>query len=71
MGTLKWTDIRSNCSVLYDILVHESGHSFGFGHVLTRDSIMYESYDDREQKCKPAAYDVAAMMANYQSPRGG
>lgn len=55
------------CTKLQETLVHESGHSFGFGHAVTGDSIMYHLYDPTRRVCEPTAYDVAAMTANYQS----
>ena len=57
------------CTKLHATLIHESGHSFGFGHAVTEDSsIMFGSYNSATWNlCEPTAYDIAAMMANYQS----
>ena len=52
---------------MHEILVHESGHALGFAHALSGNSIMRPLYDHASQLCVPQAYDVVAMMANYQS----
>ena len=68
-SSLDWMEPNAgNCFRLHATLIHESGHSLGFGHSTTRDSIMFGSYNSSTWNvCEPTAYDVAAMMANYQS----
>ena len=58
---------RGGCSRLQEILVHESGHSFGFSHTWSGNSIMRPEYLHTSQLCVPQAYDAVAAMANYQS----
>ena len=52
---------------MHEILVHESGHAFGFSHTGSGNSFMRPTYDHASQLCVPQAYDEVAVMANYQS----
>ena len=38
---------------MHEILVHESGHSLGFAHALSGNSIMRPLYDHASQLCVP------------------
>ena len=64
-------DKPSGCTFLHQMVVHEVGHAFGIGAAPNRHpantthSIM--SYDDPSGYCEPQAYDIVAVMANYQS----
>ena len=70
-------DTNTGCTFLHQIVVHEAGHAFGIGnghwlrlsfnqHPINRThSVM--SYNDPSSYCGPQAYDVVAVMANYQS----
>ncbi len=61
--------VSSGCSNFYQTAVHEVGHAYGFGHATidsSRDVSIMEPGRDRLH-CNPKLYDVAAMMALYQS----
>ena len=68
-------DTSINCTYLHRMVAHEVGHAFGIGNAIgidlnrhpknTTHSIM--SYDDQNDYCRPQAYDIAAIMALYQS----
>ena len=64
-----WDDIGSGrCSMLHELMVHESGHAFGLSHATSQENfIMRLKYEHDRQICRPTKYDVVAMMANYQS----
>ena len=59
-----------SCSNVESQVVHEVGHVFGLEHAIPSlrviDSMMY-SVDHRRGTCDPTEYDIAAMMAIYQS----
>ncbi len=65
----------AGCTNLHELVIHEAGHAFGIGNrtgfnfnrhpINTTYSIM--SYDDPSRYCEPQAYDIVALMANYQS----
>ena len=68
--SLTWTATGSGgCTRLHEVLVHESGHSFGLFHAFPKvaESVMREEYMHSKQICNPTPYDVAAMMTTYQS----
>ena len=62
-----------SCTYLEHTLVHEAGHALGIGwppndHPRNPDlSIMSAGYTHTTGYCEPQAYDIVAMMANYQS----
>ena len=61
--------VSVGCSNFYQTAVHEVGHAYGFFHATvdsSRDVSIMEPGRDRIH-CDPKAYDVAAMMALYQS----
>ena len=61
--------VTSRCSNFYQTAVHEVGHAYGFFHATvdpSRDVSIMEPGRDRLH-CEPKPYDVAAMMALYQS----
>ena len=66
-----WNLMENGCSYLHKIMMHEAGHIFGISgreHPSTPQAVMYGSVSGwRVQFCNPQAYDVVAMMANYQS----
>ena len=68
-GVAHWNAaLVGGCKKLQETLIHEVGHAFGIGRqhpVNTAHSIM--SYQDPTNYCSPQAYDIVAMMANYQS----
>ena len=63
-----WTSVGSKgCTRLHEVLVHESGHAFGFSHTFAGNAVMRQEYYHTAQLCKPQTYDIVAAMANYQS----
>ncbi|MCY4474070.1 MAG: fibronectin type III domain-containing protein [Chloroflexi bacterium] len=67
-GTPTATNVT--CSYLHQFTMHEAGHAFGLGqsvneHAKASASVMKSGVDKRF--CEPQPYDVAAMMALYQS----
>ena len=70
---LKYTDPWSSietpkpgvtCSYLHSVVAHEAGHAFGLYHTAKAiTTLMHEDF----RACYPDQYEVAAMMANYQS----
>ena len=56
---------NASCSHLYQTAVHEAGHALGLGHATQDVSIMFSGR--RRVYCEPRPYDVAAIMALYQS----
>ena len=67
-ASINWSSSvgSGSCLLLHTVLVHESGHSFGLAHAPEHLSHSIMSLDPTNL-CKPTAYDVVAMMANYQS----
>ena len=61
------------CTYLEHTLTHEAGHALGIGWPLNDHprnpalSIMSSGYTHTTRYCEPQAYDVVAIMANYQS----
>ena len=63
-----WSAIGSGgCTRLQEVMAHETGHAMGFQHARLPASIMRPRYNHSQQLCNPTAYDIVAMMANYQS----
>ena len=66
-----WDLMENGCSYLHKVMMHEAGHHYGIGghpHPGTPQAVMFGSVSGwGERFCNPQVYDVAAMMANYQS----
>ena len=75
-----WNELAHNgeCNMLEHAIAHEAGHALGLGGYspsrehpnLTHSSLMSTNYvgaTDPTPYCEPQAYDVAALMGNYQS----
>lgn len=65
---------RDACTLAEHTIVHEMGHAFGIGGHLIHEhpfnselSIMSSGYEHYIYYCEPQAYDIVAIMANYQS----
>ena len=69
--------LAGGCTRLAELLVHEVGHGFGIGGVdlfawdwnkhPLNDELSIMSYAADGRYCTPQAYDIAAIMALYQS----
>ena len=61
----------TGCTVLHETVVHEAGHAFGIGWPLNRhpSNQMHSAMSEEGDMhfCEPQAYDIVAVMANYQS----
>ena len=69
-ASVVWNEnLLAGCSKLQHVLRHEIGHPLGLDdYPRFKNSIMwYYEYDDPELECGPTEWDVAAIMANYQS----
>ena len=66
--------MTGSCSYLKEIVAHEAGHAFGLAHPALGED---PEADVREEYlmyrllqpgiCELQAYDIVAVMANYQS----
>ena len=69
-----WDTMTGSCSYLKEIVAHEAGHAFGLAHPALGED---PEADVREEYlmyrllqpgiCELQAYDIVAVMANYQS----
>ena len=59
----------AQCSNLYTNALHEAGHAFGLHHLGSATALERTVMRNTTggQDCHPGAFDVAAMMALYQS----
>ena len=58
----------ASCTYLREVSAHEAGHAYGAGHGTIPHSIMADvEIVTRDPLCGPTRYDVAVMMATYQS----
>ena len=61
------------CTYVEHTIVHEAGHALGIGWPLNDHprnptlSIMSDGYTHFTHYCEPQAYDIVAIMVNYQS----
>ena len=70
-----WNDLAHNnaCKYVEHTIVHEAGHALGTGWPANDHprnstlSVMSAGYTHHTRYCEPQAYDVLAVMANYQS----
>ena len=75
----RWNDLayEGQCKLSQHTITHEVGHAFGIGittvdycevHPETQElSIMSAGWGHYDDYCRPQAYDIVALMANYQS----
>ena len=61
--TLPGTTPAVTCGHLQSVVAHEVGHAFGLYHTAAAKTLMHANF----RACYPDQYEVAAMMANYQS----
>ena len=65
-----WSDPtppNPNCNWLEKVMMHEAGHAFGLADGAADDSLTSAEGLHHRSLCGPSKYDVAAIMANYQS----
>ena len=69
-------NLSAGCTRLENMIAHETGHAFGIGndalseflnHHPENDTLSIMSYDSQFSHCAPQVYDIAAIMALYQS----
>ena len=67
----KGNNSSGNCSRVHEYVVHEAGHGFGIGSLFNPHPVntsgSVTSYDNTGLYCEPQVYDIAALMALYQS----
>ena len=74
-GAVYWNSLAHNnaCKRVEYMVVHEAGHALGIGWPANDHprnptlSIMSAGYTHSTLYCEPQVYDIAAVMANYQS----
>ena len=74
-GAVFWNTFGHNnaCKRVENLVVHEVGHAWGIGWPYNDHprnptlSVMSDGYTHHTRYCEPQAYDIVALMANYQS----